>query len=412
MTASNDLAKAPKGFALVVDDVAANRIILQGLLTLEGYRTIQAENGQQAVQLYAEHLPDIVFMDVMMPIMNGYEATMQIKSLTKSHFIPVIFLTALNESDAMVKCIEAGGDDFLGKPFKQEILRAKIKAMERIRDMSRIIVRQNQELERQHNLLLKEQIVAEEIYNRAVTEDNVASKYISSQLRAVSVFSGDMVLTAYCPDGKLHIMLGDFTGHGIAAAVGVLPSAEVFRTMTTKGFSAAAILISINSKLNRLLPTGKFLTACFVVIEPDMKRACIWNMGMPDVLILGAGKNKSHVLKHKVSSQYLPLGILAEIDVEVVPVCEEICEGDRILLCSDGVSDALNANNERFGLQRYEQAAIAAEQSFDSVIAALENFCAGHPYSDDVSLVEIHCMPGLVKFKSANQSMLAPCNAE
>jgi CheY-like chemotaxis protein len=403
MPAFHALAEVPKGLALVVDDVPSNRKILQGLLTLEGYRTIQAENGQQAVQLYAEHLPDIVFMDVMMPVMNGYEATAQIKSLAGSDFVPVIFLTALNESEAMVKCIEAGGDDFLGKPFKQEILRAKIKAMERIRDMSRTIVRQNQELERQHNLLLKEQIVAEQIYNRAVTEDNVASKYISSQLRAVSVFSGDMLLTAYCPDGKLHILLGDFTGHGIAAAVGVLPSAEVFRTMSDKNFPAIEILNSINLKLNRLLPTGKFLTACFVVIEPDMKRASIWNMGMPDVLVLGAENGNDKMFKRRVSSQYLPLGILAQIDMKIEPADIDICEGDRILLCSDGVCDALNANEERFGLERYEQAATSAVQSFVSVIAALEDFCAGHPCNDDVSIVEIHCMPGLLKPQMTKQ---------
>ena len=92
-----------------------------------------------------------------------------IKALAGTTFIPVIFLTALSEGDALVKCIEAGGDEFLTKPFKQEILKAKIKAMERIRDLSRTVAMQHKKIEHQHSLLLKEQVVAEQIYNRAVT---------------------------------------------------------------------------------------------------------------------------------------------------------------------------------------------------------------------------------------------------
>lgn len=404
MPTSNALAEAPKGLALVVDDVPSNRRVLQSLLTLEGYQTIQAENGQQAVHLFAEHQPDIVFMDVMMPVMDGYEAAARIKRLANTRFVPVIFLTALSESDAMVKCIEAGGDDFLGKPFKQEVLRAKIKAMLRIRDLSRTVAEQHRKLESQHNLLLNEQVIAEQIYNRAVTEDNIANKYINSLLRAVSVFSGDMLLTADCPDGKMHILLGDFTGHGLVAAVGVLPSAEVFRAMTAKGFSAVEILSSINGKLNRLLPTGMFLTACFVVIEADMKSAGIWNMGMPEALILRDGEDGTGRVKHRISSQYLPLGILAEIDRKPEHARMEISEGDRILLCSDGLSDALNPEGERFGTDRYEKAATSSRNGFRDVVNALESFCEGRACNDDVSFVEIQCMPGLLKSRAPNET--------
>lgn len=397
MPEANADTQTRKGLALVVDDVLSNRKILQGLLTLEGYQTISAENGLQAIQLYTDHQPDIVFMDVMMPVMDGYEATARIKSIDPSRFTPVIFLTALSEADALVKCIEAGGDDFLGKPFKQEILNAKIKSMERIRDLSRTIARQKHELEQQHNLMLKEEVVAEQIYNRAVTEENITNKHLNSLLRATSVFSGDMLLSAYCPDGKLHVLLGDFTGHGIVAAVGVLPSAEVFRAMTAKGFPAIDILSSINTKLNRLLPTGMFLTVCFAVIDADMKGLTLWNMGMPDALILGKGHAKNGKIKYRASSQYLPLGILAEIDRAEEPVRLDISEGDCILLCSDGLIDAQNPYGEYFGQARYESAATDSCNGFQSVTGALDIFCEGHPFIDDVSIVEIQCLPGLLE---------------
>ena len=410
----NTSSVSGKGLALVVDDVSANRITLQGLLQLEGYQTISAEDGAQAVQKYIESQPDIVFMDVMMPVMDGYQATARIKELAGTVFVPVIFLTALSEGEALVKSLEAGGDDFLSKPYKREILQAKIKAMERIRDLSRTVAKQRHQIESQHQHLLNAQLIAEKIYNRAIIGDNISSPHINSLLRAEAIFSGDMLLTADCPDDKLHILLGDFTGHGLSAAVGVLPAAEVFRAMTAKGFSAHEILVAINAKLHKLLPTGMFMAACFVVIEKDMHSVSVWNAGMPEVLILGAvhTDESQSVIRHRVASQYLALGILNNADIESPPAYIAIASGDCILLCSDGVTEAINSSGKEFGTLRYEQAACATLHSFDSVLAALENFREGQPFNDDVSLVEIHCMKGLLQGDGRSEPGAAIGNQE
>jgi len=387
-----------RGLALIVDDLPANRKLLELLLEQENYRTIYAEDGSQAVKLYKEHHPDIIFMDVMMPVMDGYEAARRIKTVAGSVFVPIIFLTTLSEMDGLVKCLDAGGDDFISKPFKREVLSAKIKAMERIRDLSRRVAEQHQKIIEQHNRLLLEQTAAEQVYNRAVTSGNIESAHIQSLLRAASTFSGDMLLSACGPDGSMYFLLGDFTGHGLTAAVGVLPTAEVFRAMTVKGFPAQEILISINSKLHRVLPTGMFLTACMVVIDKQMKHATIWNAGMPDVLVLGKSTADAEVtvVKQSVSSKYLALGILKIADVLPAPVPIALEPGCRIVMCSDGLTEATNIAGQEFGKQRFVSAATESDNSFRSVIEALEQFCGTQPYADDLSLVEIECVSGLL----------------
>ena len=117
------------GKALVVDDDATNRVFIRALLVKEGYDVVLAEDGIEGVARFREVRPDIVFMDVMMPHMDGYEATRLIKELAGETFVPVIFLTALSDDEAMMSCINAGGDDFLSKPFKKNTLKSKIIAM-------------------------------------------------------------------------------------------------------------------------------------------------------------------------------------------------------------------------------------------------------------------------------------------
>lgn len=397
MLTNKELTTNSRGLALVVDEVPSNRKILELLLVSEGYQTISAEDGLQAVQLCKQRLPDMVFMDAMMPIVNGYEAAACIKTLAGSIFVPIIFLTSNEKDRGLVECLEAGGDDYIRKPFKKEVLSAKIKAMERIRDLTRRVAEQHQKILEQHNRLVNEQIVAGQIYNRAVASGNIESKHIQFTLRAVSTFSGDMLLSACCPDGALYFFLGDFTGHGLIAAVGVLPTAEVFRAMTAKGFPAQEIIIAINSKLHRLLPTGMFLTACMVVIEKDMKSVTIWNAGMPDVWILGKSivNNNLSVVKQRIPSRYLALGILKVADILPAPTPIAIESGDRIFLCSDGLTEATNVDRQEFGMQRIAAAIAENSDSFTSVIVALDKFCGVQPMNDDLSVVEIECLSGL-----------------
>lgn len=266
-----------RGSALIVDDDPISRRLLSLLLQREGFATLEARDGQEALALYERTRPDIVFMDVAMPGMDGLETTRRIKSLHVADFVPVIFLSASHAEDSMVSAIQAGGDDYLTKPFDPGIIRARVLAMERLRDLQRRLVAENvsqaELLERER----EEQALAERVFSRAINNRNVATDRIGLVQRPAAMFSGDLVLTQHLPDGGLRVLIGDFTGHGLAAAIGALPVAEAFHAMTQKGVEDSEVLAEINRKLHQLLPRDRFMAACLLSIPGRGEELHWWN---------------------------------------------------------------------------------------------------------------------------------------
>ncbi len=142
------------GKAQIVDDEITDRRTLKALLTKLNYETVEATNGQEAIDLFKLEQPTIVFMDIMMPKVDGYEATRQIKAAAGNRFIPVIFLTAFTDQESLNQCIEAGGDDFLIKPYDPFNLQSKIQTMLRISLL-------HQKLQGMYSRINREQEIAE-----------------------------------------------------------------------------------------------------------------------------------------------------------------------------------------------------------------------------------------------------------
>lgn len=141
--------KAP--LLLVVDDDPVNVELLCDLLEALGFRAAGAQGGEAALRAVRERLPDLVLLDVMMPGMNGYEVCRRLKADPATAGIPVVFVTALSDSDDKVRAIEAGGDDFLTKPFNRPLLVARIRSLLRLKAASDALersYRRLQELER------------------------------------------------------------------------------------------------------------------------------------------------------------------------------------------------------------------------------------------------------------------------
>lgn len=370
---------------LVAEDGAADRLLLAQIVRRQGHQVFTAENGEQAVALFVERRPQLVLLDALMPVMDGFEAARQIKALAGEALVPIIFLTSLNEEEGLVRCLEAGGDDFMAKPYSAVILGAKIRAMDRLRRLQATVLEQRDQIARHHHHLLNEQRVAKAVFDKVAHSGCLAAPNIRYLQSPYALFNGDLMLAAFTPSGDMRVLLGDFTGHGLPAAVGAMPLAEVFYGMTAKGYGMAQVLREMNAKLKRILPVDMF--CCALLLNLSMQRGSVevWNGGMPDGYRLAVDGQVLSAL----GSRHLPLGILDaerfDDSTEVLP----LAPGERLLL-SDGVLDTADDQERLFGVQRLRR--VLADNRdparlFDEVMQALERF-GGRP-RDDISLCDI-----------------------
>jgi class 3 adenylate cyclase len=149
---------ADQGLVLVVDDNEMNRDILSRRLQRQGHTVIVAENGKQALAQLQNQPFDLILLDVMMPEMNGYQVLEHLKADPALRHIPVIMVSALDDLDSVVRCIELGAEDYLFKPFNPILLKARIGASlekKRLRDQEQAFFKQIQiEREKSERLLL------------------------------------------------------------------------------------------------------------------------------------------------------------------------------------------------------------------------------------------------------------------
>ena len=373
---------------LIVEDDLTDRLLLSTIIRNDGHEVVEAINGFDAIEKFIEHQPDLVLMDALMPVMDGIEAASTIKTLSGENMIPVMFLTSLHDAESVAKCLDSGGDDFLTKPYSRIILRSKIIALSRLRSLHNTVLIQRDHIARHNAYLLHEQEVAKAVFNNIAHTGCIDSPNIKHVLSPMAIFNGDILLATKCPSGSIMAFLGDFTGHGLPAAIGAMPVAEIFYGMSQKGFAMDEILKEINKRLVEILPPGVFCCACAVHLDFRRNSIFVWNGGMPDVVVYRANEKSFFTIK----SFHLPLGIL-QADKFISSTQEfEVNTGDRIYLCSDGILEEQNASTEMYGETRYLQVFAKntdIEKLFNEHIEALRNFNPDSNQNDDHSFVEI-----------------------
>ncbi|MBF0454585.1 MAG: SpoIIE family protein phosphatase [Magnetococcales bacterium] len=369
-----------KNRILIVDDEKANIDVLIGLLGQE-YKTVIAKGGSQALaRARSDTPPDLILLDIMMPEMDGYEVCRQLKADEKTRDIPVIFLTAKSEVEDETKGLGLGAVDYITKPISPPILKERVKNHLALKVAHHKLDQHNQQL-------LAERQLIEDIILSMRGSDAFDDRNLRYLISPVEKTAGDMLLSTFTPAGRQLVMLGDFTGHGLPAAIGGPLATYILHALAQREISGERILQEINDQLCARLPVGFFLAVTLVDLSPSRREAKLWNSALPDSLLI----RKSGELE-RYPSTLLPLGILNSMDIAGGMQTLSLEEGDRLYSFSDGIVEAMDADEGMFGVDRlidFLRKSQAQNLPLDDLMKILNQYANTANHEDDITLVEI-----------------------
>jgi sigma-B regulation protein RsbU (phosphoserine phosphatase) len=395
-----DKAKPAAAFAgariLVVDDVEDNRHLLSRRLQREGYREIaQAADGEEALAMIADHAYDLVLLDVMMPKCDGYQVLERLKAGGKLHELPVIVISALNEMDSVVRCIQLGAVDYLPKPFNPTLLRARVSAsleQKTLRDTVRAqLARIEAELEAGRQLQMS---MVPSVFPAPSAEQPLEIFALMEPAREIGGDFYDFFPTA---DGRLAFAIGDVSGKGIAAGMFMARTKNLLRAVTgllqCEGGRAmpGEIVSHVNRELSEDNDTMMFVTLLFGIIDARSGAVAFCNAGHDPAYRLGPDG-----VTAAEGPQGIALGINPAWDFQTGEL--RLAPGEALYLYTDGITEAMTSDDVMYGKERLEpllQGLVAAplDQMIRASVQAVHDFVGDCLQSDDITGLAIRLLP-------------------
>ncbi|MFN3594307.1 MAG: PP2C family protein-serine/threonine phosphatase [Thiobacillaceae bacterium] len=374
---------------LVVDDVAANLHVMDQFLTQLGHTVVMAATGAEALQAFQTHQPDLVLMDVMLPDIDGLEATRRIRAMAGERWVPILYVSALTQREDILRGLDAGGDDYITKPVDLTLLEAKIRAMQRIAEIQARLAENARELARYREAAELEQATAHALMEKMIQAGSVEDPGLRLWLEPAARFSGDLLFAGRSRiGGQLYVLHADAMGHGLVAALPLLPIAQIFHAMTAQGMTLPVIVHEMNATLQRQIPQGFFVAATIAVIDRRNRTVEVWNGGNPDALLIDA---QGAVLQ-RFPSEHLPLGIQPPERFAAHTRCWQLESGEaNLILYSDGLAEARDRNGEAFGQDRLMSALSRGGDPHLAVVNAVKRHLDGARAHDDISLACVLC---------------------
>lgn len=340
---------------LIVDDEPFNIDYLEQELEVDGCETIPVTNGQDALDKVESEHPDLILLDIMMPVMDGFEVLSRLKMNPSTRAIPVIVISASNDLPSVVRGIKLGAEDYLPKPFEPTLLHARITSSLEKKHLHDLEQRYLEGLEREMD-------IAREIQRGFLPAElpEVAGWQIAAYFKAAHEVAGDFYDAFLLPSGDLVCVIGDVCGKGVGAALFMTLFRSLIRaTFTTdasgsgrdmKTLSPAERLQHVIHFTNRYVAethaeANMFATAFIGTFNPQDGTLTYANCGNDPPLLLGPGG---------VLATLRPtgpvLGAIPEASFAVKQIPME--KKDVLLAFTDGIPDALNLEEDYFGKER------------------------------------------------------------
>jgi sigma-B regulation protein RsbU (phosphoserine phosphatase) len=388
-------AVGPGGHLLVVDDSEANRDLLSRRLEREGYGVTTARHGREALERLGEEPFDLVLLDIMMPEMNGYQVLERMKGDPRLCHLPVIMISALDDLDTVVRCIEIGAEDYLCKPFSPVLLRARIGAClekKRLRD---------QELRAHQALRESQQHLAAELAEAAGYVQSLLPAPLSGEVTTEwqfvpsSQLGGDSFGYHWIDAEHFAIYLLDVCGHGVGPALLSVTAMNCLRAQMLPGTDfrePGEVLRALNRVFQMRAQNNTYFTIWYGVYRRGDKGATKGRLtyasgGHPPAILL-AGPEASPL---PLRTRGPIIGALPDV-VYKSEQCE-LEEPSRLFVFSDGAYEVTRRDGTMLTLDEFTAILSRPPEpgvaTVEQVWRTIQELCGSEALEDDFSLVQV-----------------------
>ena len=377
---------------LVVDDLEPNRDLLARRVRRLGHEAVEARDGREALAELRRCPCDVMLLDITMPVMDGYETLREMKADPALAAVPVIMVSAIDETDSVVRCIELGADDYLPKPFNPTVLRARLEsslARKRLADQQRATMQ----------ALTRELEIGQRIQRGFLPESlpAIAGWQLAARCVPARQVGGDFYDAFRLHDGRLAVLIADICDKGVGAALYM----ALFRSLLRASLLHASPLDGAERVIGRsVLFTNEYIvrehgrdnmfaTVFVGLIDPQTGVLHHLNAGHDPPMLVRAADGRTE----RLGPVGPALGLVPDVRHPVQRITLE--PGDRLIGYTDGVTDAPDEHGQAFGeaplvATAAPGAAFDANAWLDALLGHLHEHTRGRAPHDDVTLLIVH----------------------
>lgn len=373
---------------IIVDDNMTNQMIIKTILSKAGYYDIRiASSAQQLFDMLhldndcqAEETVDLILLDMMMPGIDGLEACKRVQADTRYKDVPIIFVTAVGDSNKLAEALDAGASDYVMKPIN------KLELLARIRSALKLKYEKDWHKERdkriRYELELAKQ-VQRSVLSESISDENIE---IEAVYRPSSELAGDYYAWFRIDQHRYGIVLLDMMGHGIASSLVCMFISSVLRNMTMLVSDPEEVIQRLNRYMGQLYQKDElinyYFTAIYVLVDTHKKTFEYVNAGHPPGIF--AMEDETALLESSAPA----IGLFSKIKVE--KYTKSYQSGDIIMLYTDGLLDVMSETEEEesyhfFANQLKEKRGESLESWVDDFIQEEKH----NVQRDDICLVRI-----------------------
>lgn len=368
-----------EGGILLVEDELINRKLYKSILSELGVPVHCAADGAKCLEMVFAIKPDLILLDIRMPVMNGFDTLQELQRNPDSFSIPVLMVTSDSDFNSISKAFAMGASDYLQKPFTAEEMLARSHNLLRIRQLEKNIA--------------ADLSTAVALQKKFLTNESEAITALSNLGYQAAIFnkpsltiSGDFYYPVIIDSNSMGFFFADTCGHGLSAALISMRIIGMLSTLRYATHTPEFYLRIINEDLCSILPMERFVAASYSTFTAT--NMTIANAGQPYPLHITLNSIK------EIQSKGYPIGQIPGRTFTNVTV--QLNSGDKIIFYSDGLIEAMNQEEKCYGKERLVQAlrqgidqGLNSNGLIEYVISDVIEFCDTVPPDDDITLVII-----------------------